>query len=89
MVTFLLLLAGHTVILKQAIVYSPKGTNNTVNLLYGTSIYDLKQDDLPPRDDLQEMDRLRLYTAPAALIKVPEGFFTSAIRSKPRSRSRE
>lgn len=71
----LLLLAGHTVIPKQVIVYSPKGANNTVNLLFGTSIYDLKQDDLPSKDDLQEMDSLRLYTASAALIKVPERFY--------------
>lgn len=71
----LLLLAGHTVIPKQVIIYSPKGTNNTVNLLYGTSIYDLKQNDLPPKDDLEEIDRLRLYTAPAAFIKVPQGFY--------------
>ena len=71
----LLLLAGHTVIPKQVIIYSPKGTNNTANLLYETSIYDLKQDDMPAASELEDMNGLRLYAAPAALIKVPEGFY--------------
>jgi fido (protein-threonine AMPylation protein) len=71
----LLLHAGHTVIPKQVIIYSPKGTNNTVNLLYGTSIYDLKQNEMPPKGDLEDLERLHLYAAPAALIKVPEGFY--------------
>ena len=48
----LLLLAENTVIPAQLIVYSPKGTNNTVKLLFGTSIYDLKQLQIPPPADL-------------------------------------
>jgi fido (protein-threonine AMPylation protein) len=71
----LLLRAGHTVIPKQVIVYSPKGTNNTVNLLYGTSIYDLKQAEMPPKGDLEELDGLRVFVATAALIKVPDNFY--------------
>lgn len=71
----LLLHAGHTVISTQAIIYSPKGTNNTIQLLFGTSIYDLKQAEMPPKGDLEDRDDLRLYTIPAALLKVPESFF--------------
>ncbi|WP_300381226.1 Fic family protein [Henriciella sp.] len=71
----LLLHAGHTVIPSQVIIYTPKGTNNTVELLYGTSLYDLKQPDMPPHDDLEQNDDLRLYATHAALLKVPEGFF--------------
>lgn len=71
----LLIHASDTVIPRQVIVYSPKGKNNTVELLYGMSIYDLKQKEMPPREDLQEIGRLRLFTASAALIKVPEGFY--------------
>lgn len=71
----LLLNAGHTVIPKQVIVYSPKGTNNTTELLYGTSIYDLQQNEMPPAADVEEVDGLRLYVPAAALIKVPDGFF--------------
>src|SRR5690349_8834628 len=71
----LLLNAGHTVIPKQVIVYSPKGTNNTTELLYGTSIYDLQQNEMPLAADVEEVDGLRLYVPAAALIKVPDGFF--------------
>lgn len=71
----LLIHAGNTVIPNQVIVYSPKGTNNTVQLLFGTSLYDLKQQDMPPKDDLVEKDGLRFYAAPAALLKVSEGFY--------------
>jgi len=39
----LLLHAENTVIPRQVIVCSPKGANNTVNLLFGSSIFDLKQ----------------------------------------------
>ena len=40
----LLLLAENTVIPKQVVVYSPKGTNHNLDLLFGTSLYDLKSD---------------------------------------------
>ncbi len=36
----------------QAIVYSPAGTNNKVPLLFGASLYDLKQAGMPPAADL-------------------------------------
>jgi fido (protein-threonine AMPylation protein) len=71
----LLLHAEHTVIPAQVVVYSRKGTNNTVELPFGTSVYDLKQKGIPPSADLTEKDGLRLYTAAAALLRVPEAFF--------------
>lgn len=71
----LLIHAGHTAIPKKVIVYSPKGTNNTVNLLYGTSIYDLKQAEMPPTGDVDGVDGLRVFSAAAALIKVPDSFY--------------
>ncbi len=71
----LLLHADRTVIPTQVIIYSPKGTNNTLPLLFGTSIYDLRQTQMPLKGDLQERDELRVYSIPAALIKVPEGFY--------------
>lgn len=73
----LLLHAETTVIPTQVIVYSPKGSNNTVELPSGTSLYDLKQDRMPPATDLTERDELRLFTPAAALIRVPEAFFRS------------
>lgn len=71
----LLLHAEHTVIPAQVIIYSPKGTNNRVPLLFGTSIYDLRSK-LPPPVDLTLRDGFRLFTPAAALVKVPAAFFT-------------
>lgn len=72
----LLLAAENTVIPRQLIVYAPKGTNNAIELLFSTSLYDLKQRQMPPAADLTERDGLRLFTPEAALIKVPPAFFT-------------
>jgi fido (protein-threonine AMPylation protein) len=71
----LLIHAEATAIPPQIIVYTPKGTNNTVPLLFSTSLYDLKQKQMPPPQDLIEKDGLRLFAHEAALIKVPEAFF--------------
>lgn len=70
----LLLHAENTVIPTQVVIYSPKGTNNTVKLLFDTSIYDLKQKQMLPAEDLTVKDGLRLFTPAAALSKVPEAF---------------
>ncbi|MDA2933366.1 Fic family protein [Acidobacteria bacterium AH-259-D05] len=71
----LLLQAESTVVPTQVIVCSPKGTNNTVNLLFGTSLYDLRQQEMPPGKDIVVWDELRLCSPAAALIRVPEAFF--------------
>ena len=69
----LLLHAEDTVIPKQVIVYSPKGTNNTVSLMFGTSIYDLKSK-MPPEADLITKNGLRLFKPASALIRISEDF---------------
>ncbi len=71
----LLLQAEQTVIPKQVIVYAPKGANNSVELLFGTSLYDLRKKDMPPKSDLTVRDGLRLFTSDAALCRVPKSFF--------------
>jgi fido (protein-threonine AMPylation protein) len=73
----LLLHAEKTVIPAQVIIWSPKGTNNNFKLLFGTSLYDLKQAQMPPVDDLTERDGLRLFSPAAALVRVPETFFAN------------
>ena len=72
----LLLHAENTVIPRQVIIYTPKGANNTIELPFGTSLYDLKQVRMPPEADLCETEGLRLFTLEAALVKVPQAFFT-------------
>ena len=48
----LLLFAENTVIPKQVVVYSPKGTNHNIDLLFGTSLYDLKLSTMPSASDV-------------------------------------
>jgi Fic/DOC family len=71
----ILLHAENTVIPRQVVIYTPKGANNNVELLFGTSLYDLKQKQMPPEHDLTERQGLRLFAPAAALIRVPEAFF--------------
>jgi hypothetical protein len=61
----------------QVIIYSPKGANNSTNLLFGTSLYDLKETQPPPAADLLVRDGLRVFAIEPALIKVPEAFFAA------------
>src|SRR2546427_315046 len=71
----LLLHGERTVIPAQVVVSSPKGTNNTINLLFGTSLYDLKTPEMPAAADLAVRDGLRLFSPVAAVVRVPESFF--------------
>lgn len=73
----LLIQAENTVIPPQVIIYSPKGSNNTTDLLFGTSLYDLKESQPPPSADLIVRDGLGLFAIEPALIKVPEAFFAA------------
>ena len=71
----LLLHAERTAIPRQIIIYTPNGTNNTVELLFGTSLYDLKQKDKPADENVTTRDGLKLFVPEAALVKVTEAFF--------------
>jgi fido (protein-threonine AMPylation protein) len=71
----LLLHGERTVIRDQVVVNSPKGTNNTIKLLFGTSLYDLKVGAMPPASSLVMREGLRLFSPEAALAGVGETFF--------------
>jgi fido (protein-threonine AMPylation protein) len=64
-----------TVIPDQLVVHSPKATNNDINLLFGTTLYDLKVAEMPATAALMVRDGLRLFSPAAALVRVPESFF--------------
>ena len=64
-----------TVIPDQLVVHSPKATNNDINLLFGTTLYDLKVGEMPAAGALMMRDGLRLFSPAAALVRVPESFF--------------
>ena len=69
----MLLHAEDTIIPTQVIVYSPTGTNNTLSLLFATSLYDLKSK-MPKASDLMVKDGLRLFKPTTALARVSEDF---------------
>ena len=71
----LLLHAEYTVIPYQTNIYTPKGTNNVVKLLFDTTLYDLRQYNMPPDADMIDRDGLRLYVPEAALVQVTETFY--------------
>jgi fido (protein-threonine AMPylation protein) len=73
----LLISAENAVIPPQVVIYSPKGANNTTALLFGTSLYDLKESQPPSSGDLIVKDGLRLFAIEPALTKVPEAFFAA------------
>jgi fido (protein-threonine AMPylation protein) len=64
-----------TVIPDQLVVHSPKATNNDIELLFGTTLYDLKVAEMPATAALTVRDGLRLFSPAAALVRVPESFF--------------
>ena len=70
----ILLHAEQTVVPSQVIVQSPKGANHKLTLLFGTSLFDLKQPQMPQPADITVRDGLRLFTPEAALVRVPESF---------------
>jgi hypothetical protein len=69
------LFAENNVIPKQVVVYCLKGTNHSIELPFGTSLYDLKQAAMPNASDVTVKDGLRLFSPSSALVKVPESFF--------------
>src|SRR5215472_11516690 len=64
-----------TVIPDQLVVHSPKAANNDVQLLFGTTLYDLKVAEMPASGALIVREGLRLFTPAAALVRIPESFF--------------
>lgn len=71
----LLLHAEKTVVPTQVVIYSPMGTNHTTDLIFGTSLYDLKSPEVLSAAQLSLREELRLFSPAAALVRVPEGFF--------------
>jgi len=58
---------GDSTVPKQLLVRSPRGGNKPINLLYDTSIFDIRLE-LPSANDIEVREGLRIYTLPAALI---------------------
>ena len=72
----LLLHSDDTAIPAQVVVHSPKGANNKIDLPFGTSLYDLKERELPLESEMTLRDGLRLYSQAAALVRVSGSFIS-------------
>ena len=70
-----LLHAENTTVPHQMVVFSPKGNNNNQPLPFQTSIFDSRERNSPQADDLTTRNGVRLFTLPAALMRIPESFF--------------
>ncbi len=72
----LLLHSDNTAIPTQVVVHSPTGANNKIDLPFGTSLYDLKERELPLESEMTLRDGLRLYSQAAALVRVSGSFIS-------------
>lgn len=68
------LLSGNTTVPLQTIIRNPKGNNNVINLLYGTSIFNLKAK-LPLNPYVDKEYGLRMYSLAEALVYVSPTYF--------------
>ncbi len=66
--------AGNWTVPRQLLVRSPKALNNVADLPHGTSLLDMRAA-LPTAKDRTEVDGLRLFSLPAALISCAPGFY--------------
>lgn len=65
---------GNRVIPTQLLVRSPRGKNNVTHLPFDTSLLDVTAA-LPIEGQRIELDGLRLFSVPAALVACPPGYF--------------
>jgi hypothetical protein len=66
---------GDWTVPKQLLVRSTKGGNKPTELLFGTSVFDIRLE-LPPVGDREVENALRIFNLPAALIACAPGRFT-------------
>ncbi|MEO6282749.1 MAG: Fic family protein [Dyadobacter sp.] len=60
---------------RQLLVRSPNAHNNTLNLPYDTSIFDIRLS-LPAKNEIQESEGLRIYSLSSALVAASPVYFT-------------
>lgn len=70
----LLLQGGNRTVPTQLVVRTPKGGNKPTSLPHGTSIFDVRNA-MPKESEIVEREGLRVFSVPAALVAVSEGFF--------------
>lgn len=73
----LLLHAGSRTVPTQLLVRAPKGRNNVTAFPHETSLLEVRAK-MPDAADIEEIDGLRVYTPPSALISCKEAAFTQS-----------
>lgn len=71
----IMLHAGNWTVPKQLLIRTPKGSNNLIELLHDTSLFDLKLD-VPDEKNIEVKNKLRIYTLPTSLIYCSPNTFT-------------
>ncbi len=69
--------AGNRTVPAQLLVRAPKADNKPTNLPHGTSLFSTRLT-MPEEDLIEDIDGLRLYPLPAALVACSEQFFKQA-----------
>lgn len=69
------LLAGNRTVPKQLLVRSPKARNKVTELIFNTSILDVRAT-LPKKDEIGKLDGLNIYSLEGGLIACGTDFFT-------------
>lgn len=72
----LFLHSGNKSVPTQLIVRSPKASNNKIDLIHGTSFFDIKLE-IPKKENRIIVDGMQLYSLEAAIIAVNADFFRS------------
>ena len=72
----LMLHAGDWTVPGQVLIRSPRGGNKPLSLPHGTSIFDVRLE-LPPAQDIEIKEGLRLFNLPSALVAAAPTHFAS------------
>lgn len=71
----LLFLSGERTVPKQVLIWATAGTNQTVKLLYGSSLFIYQAPELLPSSPIQDCGGLRLVELPSALVAASPTLF--------------
>lgn len=73
----LMLHAGNRSVPNQLLVRAPRGRNKITALPHGTSLLEVRAA-MPDRDDVEELDGVRVFSLPAALVGCSARFFSQS-----------
>ncbi|MHC4215527.1 MAG: Fic family protein, partial [Planctomycetota bacterium] len=67
--------SGNFIVPTQLLIRSPKASNNRVNLLHGSSVFDSKVE-IPHQKERKEIEGVQVYSLEAGLVAVGADFYT-------------